>query len=221
MLLKDVALVLKAEEHPRVYRSDFAFRARSTCHFISRVLPPLKFNAAGFWRIVVAGCHMPDKTCRVRGGDVLHAEVCFDQQKYESLSGDDRCELFLDMLTEGLSKAHESFDFPYKSVLESMDLFRAGEYRNEWVHKKKLFRGLGGLRGSLLCTMDTERFVLTLRLERKGEVLHEASLLETKPDELCFAHQFKDLVIRDGKLIVTSSVSEPLVEFDLSSLLLS
>lgn len=221
MILRDVALVLKAEDYPRTYRSDFAFRARSTCSFISRVLPPLKFKTAGFWRIVIAGSQVPEMVCRVRGGDVLYVDVGFDQQSYESLAVNELYDFFLDMLKKGLSEANQSFDFPYDELLGAMEAYRTGGYRNEWVHKKKLFRGRNGLRGCLLCAMNTERFVLTLRLERRGEILYEAEILETKPDELCYAYQFKDLVIKDDKLVVTSRISKPLAEFDLNSLLSS
>lgn len=218
MLLKDVALVLYAEGYPRLYRSDFAFRARSTCNFVSRILRAFRFETSNFWRVLLVGHRESKQACGVLGGDVLAVGVKFDQVRYETLVGEQVYEFFLEMLTEGFSIARASHDVPYNELMEAVDRFRDGGYRNEWVHKKRLFRGRDGLRGTLLCSMDLERFVLTLRLERKGVLLYESDILETKPDEICFGHQFKDLAIEGEKLIVTSRVSKPLLQLDLSAL---
>ncbi|MCC7509157.1 MAG: hypothetical protein IT464_07255 [Planctomycetes bacterium] len=127
--------------------------------------------------------------------------VHFDQARYDSLKPGEHHEFFISMLVEGLHKAAKSHEIPLKEILGFIEDFRRGGYKNEWVHQTKLLRGTG-LRASLLCSMDSERFQLTLKLERKGATVFERVILTEMPDETCFAHQFKDVVLKGRKILV-------------------
>lgn len=219
MLFKDVSLHLHGSEYEGLYGSDFDFRSRYICHYLGRVVRPLRVHTDGFWSIAVRGRSSDERDCSIRGADVLGVDVPFDSARYDALSDDEAPEFFLSMLKEGLDVAHRSFEFPYRELLEGMDLFREGGYRNEWTHKKRLFRGMGGLRGWLNCKMDSKRFALRLRLERKGELLYDEEILDEKPDEMCFAFQFKDMVIEGNTLVVVKRRGGPLMKLDLEPLL--
>lgn len=203
MLFRDVALEVRTLEYDGTYESDFCFRSRYVCNYLVRVVRLLRRHVDGFRGICVEGSSEAERHCRVEGADMLVVGVEFDPAHYDALSDEDRHEFFLSMLKEGLDVGIREFDFPYDELLEGMDAFRAGGYRNEWTHKKRLFRGMGGLRGFLNCKLDSERFALRLRLERKGQLLYDEEIYESKPGELCYYYDFKDMVIDGDSLIVT------------------
>ena len=66
--------------------------------------------------------------------------------------------------------------------------------------------------------MTESRFVLTLVVLKGDTKRLEEVILETPPDEVHFAHQFKALKVVDDRLIVTSKGPSPLVEVSLSEL---
>lgn len=217
MLLRDISLYLNVDEHDRTYRSEFAFRSRYLCNFIRRRIVPLKFHANGFRSVAVQGCHRPEDLCPILGEDVAVATVAFDQSRYESLGPHEHHEFFIAMLVGGLEKCAVFHDIPLAAMKEAIEDFRRGGYRNEWTHLKKMLRP-ARVQASLLCRMDGERFVLILKVERKGALLFEEPILETKPDEIIFAHRFKDLVVEGDALVVRNKFGKPTFSLPLSSL---
>jgi len=101
-----------------------------------------------------------------------------------------------------------------KSAVED---FRHANYRNEWTHKKKFLRD-AGLTAYLMCRLDPERFILTLRLDRKNAIIFNNAILETKPDELIFAHRFKDITIEGEDVIVRNKFDKTIYSLNLGSL---
>ena len=220
MILRYVGLCLDTVEYEPIC-GDFGFRCRYLGNFLGRAIKPLRFHADRFGAIVVRGMLEPAERCSLREVNVLRAPVRFDRERYESLGPNEHHEFFIGMLSEGLEKCVPDFKIPIKELREGIEEFRRGGYKNEWTHQSKLLRP-HGIRASLLCKMESERFVLTLVLERKDEVLFKESILETKPDELCFYYLFKDITIKDDTIIITnrfSALQEPLLRLDIRPLL--
>lgn len=217
MLLRDISLFLNLEEYGGKNSSDFQFRSRYLCNFVRRRVAPLRFKADGFGSIVVEGCREPVEACPIVGESVASATVRFDQQRYESLEPAECHEFFIGMLLEGLAKCACHHQIPLSEIKAAIEEFRAGGYRNEWIFKKRAFRA-AGLQASLNCSLDMEKFILTLRLKRKGVVVYEAPVLETKPDETIFAYRFKDVVLDGQTVIVTNDFGKPTFSLDLASL---
>jgi len=207
MRFSDVSLFLNQDEHEGMYDSDFAFRSRYVCNFVRRRLIALKVQTDGFNRITICGCRHPQESCSIYE-NVLRAQVLFDKQEYESLRTGEQHEFFIGMLLEGIRKCARQFDVPLSDVEKAIDDFRLGGYVNEWVHQKKLLRPLG-LRASLRCKLDTEKFLLTLRVVRKDEVIFDKPILEDLPDETCFAYKFKDMVLDGSTLVVRGRTRKP------------
>lgn len=124
------------------------------------------------------------------------------------------------MLVDGLERCARSHKIPLVELLGAVDEFRRGGYRNEWTHQRKILRPVG-LHASLQCRLDSERFVLTLRLENKGATVFEQDILETKPDELIFAHRFKEVVLEECDIVVKDKFGKPTFAVSVSSLLSS
>ncbi len=217
MRLKYVFLYLRPEEYPGELGSSFDFKNRYLCNFIERRLHELKFDALGFNKICVQGRHRPEELCPIMSENAAVPSVAFDEERYNSLGANAHHEFFIGMLLEGLEKCARHHKIPLSDIKAAIEKFRHGGYRNEWTHQKKLLRGVG-LRASLLCTLDTERFVLTLKLERKGDTVFEQPILETQPDELIFAYQFKEVVLEGETIVVKNKFGEPTFAVDLSSL---
>lgn len=217
MLLRDISLALNFDTYERNYDNDFQFRSRYLCNFVRRRIVPLRFRAEGFGSIVVEGCREPEEGCPIKGESVAVAPVRFDQRRYDSLEPSQCHEFFIGLLLEGLEKCARFHRIPLSEMKSAIDDFRAGGYRNEWTHRKKLLRP-AGLRASLNCSLDMEKFVLRLKLERKGEVVYDASVLETKPDELIFAHRFKDVVLDGQRVVVRDKFDRPTFLLDLDEL---
>lgn len=217
MLLRYIALCLEYDDYERNYRSDFLFRSRYLGNFVTRRVAPLRFKTDGFGRIVISGCCEPIEACPIVGDNAANATVLFDQQRYESLAPAECHEFFIGMLLEGVEKCARFHQIPLSEMKSAIDDFRAGGYRNEWIFKKKLLRPVG-LQASLNCSLDMEKFILTLKLERKGVALYDAPILQTKPDEIIFAHKFKDVVLEGQTVVVKSKSDKTTFSLDLSTL---
>jgi hypothetical protein len=217
MLLKYLDLYLNLEEYPGGLTTPFGFQTRYLCNFVERQVRRLKFNADGFSKICVQGRHEPEESCPIVPVSAAVPSVAFDQRRYEALGPGEHHEFFIGMLLDGLAKCARHHRTPLAEMQSAIEDFRRGGYRNEWLHQKKTL-GPAGIQAYLLCALDTERFVLTLRLERKGEKIFEQPILETKPDETIFAHRFKDVVLEDGAVVVKNQFGKPTFSVELASI---
>jgi hypothetical protein len=221
-MLRFVSSMLKPEEYPRLYGSDFGFRERYIGNYLGRPLKAAKFKTEGYNKLIVEGQRVPVEMCGIEPETALVAPVHFDQSRYDNLGPDEHHEFFLGMYIEGIEKANRDFPIPYDVLMEGIEDFRKGGYKNEWVHQRKLLKPLG-VHANLLCDMDTHRFRLRLCLERKGNVIFDRYILETLPDEVIFDHQFKDVVAMGDTIVVRTKMNleknQTLFTLDVSSLL--
>ncbi len=217
MRLQNIYVYLHLEEYPPELATPFGFKTRYLCNFLRRRLQELKFDAHGFNKICIEGRHRPEESCPILSEKAAVPSVAFDQRRYESLGPSDHHEFFIGMLLEGLEKCARHHKIPLSEMKAAIVLFREGGYRNEWTHQKKLLRGVG-LQASLLCSLDIEKFVLTLRLERQGTTVFEQPLLKTLPDEIIFAYQFKEVVLEGETIVVKNKFGEPIFTMGVSSL---
>lgn len=217
MLLRHIYMYLNPEEFSLELGSEFDFRARYLCNFIERRLRQLRFHTADFSTICVQGQHVPDESCPIRHVNAAVASFAFDEQQYKALGPSDHHEYFIHILQGGFEKCARYHSIP-RELLNAIDDFRRIGYKNEWTHQSKLLRP-AGIRASLLCSLDTNRFVLTLRLESKGHVLFEKPILETKPDEIIFAHQFKEVALDGQTVTVRDKFGKPTFSINLNSLI--
>jgi hypothetical protein len=128
-------------------------------------------------------------------------DVPFDMAEYERTAKEALPEYFIALLEAGLAKAGKDEDLPGGLFEEAIASFRALGYKNRWVHSAKTFRS-HGLKCRLLCELELSSFHLTLEVERKGEVFFAQEILRTLPDEIIYAHQFKDLSLEGETLLL-------------------
>lgn len=216
MLLRHVYLYLNLDEYPPSLATPFGFQTRYVCNFLERRLRAQKFQSTGFSKICVQGTGAPVDSCPILPEHAVVPKVAFDAGRYQSLGPGERHEFFIGMLVEGLEKCARHHRIPLKEFLASIDEFRHEGYENEWVDQSKVLRP-AGLRASLLCSLDADRFVLTLQLERTGTIVFSEPILETKPDELIFAYRFKTLVFDGESVVVNNKFDKPLFTVDVTT----
>lgn len=217
MLLKHIYLYLNLDEYPNDLATSFGFRTRYICNFLERRLRTLKFYTEEFSKICVQGRYSLEEACPVVPDNAAVPSVMFDQDRYQALGSNEQHEFFIGMLCEGLEKCARYHRIPLAEMMGAIEDFRRGGYKNDWVHQTKLFRAVG-LCASLLCSLDTERFILTLRLERKGTIIFVEPILETKPDEIIFAYQFKEVVLDGDSVVVKNKFGESIFSLELGSM---
>lgn len=219
MLLRNIRLYLDPDELDWG-QSDFLFKTCYLSHYLTRRLRELKWQTDDFKRIFVQGRKSDVAAPQVNTDGFLIAQVIMDQQRYESLDQPEYHEFFIEMILNGLEECAKHHHIPISELKSAIDDFRADGYRNEWTHKKRTFRPIG-LQASLYCSLDMERFVLTLRVEQKNNVVFNAPILETKPDEIFFTHEFKDIILEGQTIIVTNKFNEPTFSLNLDTLIAS
>lgn len=201
MILKNIYLYLNNEMYPKYIVTKFGFQTRYMCNFLERKLKKLKFKSEGFSKICVQGNPGPKEECPIVSENAAVPTVSFDSDKYLSLSKEGLHKYFFEMLNEGMGKCSRYHNFPLNELIASLEEFRTGGYVNHWVHKSKNLRGLD-LKSVLHCELNMDEFSLFLKLEKKGQVIFEEKILETKPDELIFAHKFKEVKFDSESIVV-------------------
>lgn len=214
MLLKHIYLYLNLDEYPNELATSFGFRTRYICNFLERRLRTLRFHAEGVSKICVQGRHMPEEACPIVPENSAVPSVTFDKDRYQVLGLNQQHEFFIGMLCEGIEKCARYHRIPLAEMMVAIGDFRRGGYKNEWIHQTKLLRP-AGLRASLLCSLDAERFILTLQLERRNKIIFKEPILETKPDEIIFAFRFKEVVLDGDFVVVKNKFGESIFSFEL------
>jgi hypothetical protein len=217
MLLRTVRLYLHSDEFAQAARSEFLFSSCYVSNFLSRRVRDLGFRSDGFKGVLIQGRCEADGPVRISSEGNVIVPVHFDQPRYESLGTGGKHEFFIGMVVEGLEKCARHHRIPFVDLMAAIDEFRRGGYRNEWTYQKKLLRPFG-IQASLLCRLDAQKFALTLKLERKGTTLFEQEILETKPDEVVFAHRFKEVVAEEDRVVVKDKFGKPIFSTRVDSL---
>ncbi len=217
-VIRDIALQLDYEEHLNpgtLYMSDFAFSCRFIGHYLRKQLLTSDFEPKGYKRLAINGCVNtinPNKLSEL----YLCVSVPFDKTRFDSLAKEELPDFFIDMYQQGILKAQQTHELPVEFLLQKLKEFKNDNYRNEWEFKSKTFKEIG-IKATLFCKMTMDAFMLSLILYKKKEVVFNKEILVTKPDEICYHYQFKDIAFENNKIMVTGWYdAPPLFELDLS-----
>lgn len=218
MKLRTIALSLYG--HPKELSVPFSFETRCLCNFVQRYARALAIETSGFNQIVIKDDPfanalatpglMPEKT--------LVVPFRLEASRYQNATPEAKQLYFIEVLRSGLLQANEFHALPLCDLLNKIDEFEANGFHNRWIHQTKRIRGLGV--AELQCELTLNEFRLTLEVRGATGATVKLDLLSTKPDELCFHYQFKDITVREDHLVVTnrgSTIGE-LVRLPLSRL---
>ncbi|UXB14611.1 hypothetical protein K7565_12435 [Stenotrophomonas maltophilia] len=200
MILRNIYLYLNPDEHWGDPISDlgfslgttFGFKTRYICNYLERHLKKLRFRTAGFNKICIQGSKLETATWAVQGAHAVVPRVSFNASVYEALDDDKRHELYIAMILDGLSGLAEHHVIPISEILDGIAEFRAGGYKNEWVHQTKYYR-TDRVRATLHCSLKPNNFSMTLDISKDGHTVLKEVILECLPDEIIFAHRLGSL----------------------------
>lgn len=210
MLLRGLWLKLDEPGLPVDYAYAFLKGSRHVCNWLEReALKPLRFQADGFDRIVIAFRAQPRDDVWLNSEKVACLELPFARASFDATPAAERGAWYVARLREGLAACARSLRIPLAELEAGLDAFVAGGLRNAWVHRVRRFRQQG-LRVALGCELTLSQFRLELTVERAGRVALREVILETDPDERAFAWRFDDVRLEGARLVVTSKTSQPL-----------
>jgi len=206
MILKQIYLMPDWVEFQSHENSDFQFETRYICNYMERRLAPEKVVMDGFNRIVVTGQSAPGSMF-VNTSQVLSVPVPISMDDWRSLSQADRPDYYANLLSIGLQRCSTRYPIPIAKMMQWLTELQQDGYRNEWVFKKRKFARYG-ISCALECKLTMHAFTLLLRVtDRQGDIFCD-TILTTKPDELIFNYQFKDIQVEEGAVVITKRTND-------------
>jgi len=217
MILKDTRLYLDIDEFDRAQCSEFLFNSCYVSNYLSRHARGMRWNSEDYKGILIKCTSKGDVLPHLSPQGNLIIPIEFDQEKYDRLTGVDLHELYLSLFCNGFERAALHFQIPLSELSSIIKRFRTGGYKNEWVYKRKKFGDIH-LQCTLFCEITREKFSLFLCVESEGGTIFQERILETKPDELIFSHMFKDLGLRDNRIVVLDAYKDSIFELPINGL---
>lgn len=207
MILKSLHLKIGDLGLPSSYTYDFKKKSRYMCNYIEReVLKKLRFKTDGFNRIVVSLKSEPTTDFFLYPAKVACTDIPFEQEIYDALMGERLTDFLILKTKEGIENVAAATLIPKEEIYRGLDAFVINEYVNEWLYKKRSFKQ-HSLVVYLYCKLTQSGFTLVLKIIKNDVVVFEEIILETDPDEVAFHYRFKDIIIEDGQLVITSKIS--------------
>lgn len=187
--------------------SDFSYETRSFCNYLARAIRKCRFETDGFRQIAIKASLEPRDELFLDNSHNVRTYVQFDFDHYQSIpkTRRDLNEYFITLITNGLDRVAKDHAIPYTEYMQNIDAFREAGYVNEWVLKARSFRDLK-LKCEVLVSFDINRVTLTLVVTRSKQEIFREEILRTKPDEIHFMKEIKDIVLLDGVLALVDPI---------------
>jgi len=220
MILKELYLYPDLVEYPKEITSAVRDQTRCLCNFLERnSLKKIKFKTESFKRICIVGHDVPDKKVFINSCNVAVKEAIFDKYLYDfrKKSEQDLHEFFISWLMSGLECLNEQLAIPLENIEEGVQLFRDGDYKNEWIYKSKKIAGTN-YKATLKCCLTMNEFKLYLVIDSKSEVIAEELVITTIPDEIVFVRKFNDLVVHNGIVQVLDKFGDLVFEYNVANI---
>lgn len=136
-----------------------------------------------------------------------------DKEYFLSLTKlEDRFEYFLSLLEQGYQMAVDAghAEICIDQLRQLHETFRSGNYKNEWLWKKKQLKDKG-IYIFFNCYFTTFDFKLVLDVYdlKKTKKICSGVIMRTLPDELCYDKDFRKLVITDEEIIILDFLDYP------------
>jgi hypothetical protein len=216
------------------------FQSDFFTHYVEKKMRLLKFETTDYNFLMIRirktakDFFLIDKTFKS-----LEVEIPFDENRYKELYPFENeyplkgClkpilkeaefnNFVFEMIMQGLIKCKEQnapipCDFLINIVLD----FKANGFKNEWVHKARTFKD-HFIKASLCCKLTCNYFSLELVIEKNKKEVFRKEILKTLPSSIMYKYKFKDIIVEDNVLkVTTDDLDNPILfEFDLLKLAL-
>jgi hypothetical protein len=242
MKLKYLYLALEDVDY-RYYNihltSDFDFQVHFLFNYFTREIAKLKFETKNFQFITIRGRKEPNLKIKLEENfKSLEVEIAFDENRYKELYPFENeyplkgClkpilketefnNFAFEMLMQGLTKAKEqNASIPCEFLINTLLDFKSLGYKNEWIHKVKTFKD-HFIKASLLCKLTCNCFSLELVIDKNKKEVFRKEILKTLPSALIYKYKFKDIIIENSILKVTTDDLDNPILFELNLLKLN
>lgn len=197
-----------------LFRIKFNEHSRFISNYLSIHVRKLKFETDNTFKMisVIPSQKKEAITFQILAENVINATVPFDPKKYEEMGEIEKYEYYLALLEEGYRICAQHKNIPLDELIRLNQQFRDGGYKNEWIHKRKVFKDLG-LDITLYCCFTSSEFRLRMGVvnrESKKEFL-SGTVLVTPPYEVSYEYLFKDIVYDQDShsIIITDYFNRP------------
>ena len=101
---------------------------------------------------------------------------------------------------------------------KAIESFKDNNYKNIWVHKKKVLKDIGKVQ--LVCELTAFEFNLDLVIEDKTNIIYKKNIYKKMPDTIFYYHKFDDLIVEDDFIHITDRIyKKPIVSVAMKEIL--
>ena len=223
MIFREVTLTL--EKTVADFSNDDAYlfylTSRSLCDFIERYLNSLKIKTDGFNMLGVRAFKVepPEKVYVLER--VLCVRLCVDSDFLPNIKAMDKKEInefYISFLNQGMAATAEfDYQYPRKEIEEAIDRFRAGDYVNRWVFKRKRITGRKAY-CVLECDIDTEHFRMDVVVLRDETEIYRQNVVTDEPNSMITDRYFGTLEVVGDEVVVRGKLKKVLCTENLAHL---
>jgi hypothetical protein len=185
-------------------RYEFQQRTDFISDYFSKGIRKHKFKTDGTFNMIsISPTEFKVKPTSLVPSEVLDVNLPFDKSRYEKIRGTEDCSYYLELLELGFKKASSFKAIPLETLLNLIKEFKEGNYKNEWLHKKKRFKE-EDLEVILICEFNTNYFQLKAIINQLSTKKELVQGLIIRTDVGVSIHQgiYKDIII-DKEIVIT------------------
>ena len=207
------------------FNDKFNWNARFVSNYLSKAVRKLNLETDGTYKMISVNPNANrsySKMCYV--DYVLASDIYItseEKERYKQMKSlTERYEFYLSLLERGYMQAATFKEgVPVESLLSLHQQFRDGGYKNEWLFKRKPVRDFG-IYIYLKCYFTSFDFRLELEVYglKTKEFVTKGVVIQTPPDEVCYDYKFKEIALKNDKLVILDFLGHPRYEMDLHEL---
>ncbi len=132
------------------------------------------------------------------GQNILNCEITFNYGDVFPLRGVERIKKIIEAVIISADYYESCVNNLGGEIRKAVNLFERGGYKNIWIHKKKLLKGIGV--ANLECELTSLYFTLSFVVANKSKEIFRKRLVKTPPDPIFYHDLFRDLVM-EGEVV--------------------
>lgn len=200
-----------------IYDDNFFITFHDNVNFISNYLSKrirsCHIKTDGSYNLLCISLTTSESSSRIESINALSVNLHFsldDKKRYLQLKDEkERFELYLSLFEKGYRIAEKHKPIPTELLLSLHSEFRKNDYKNERLFKKKQIKE-HGIKVELIHSMTSYDYQLMLFVYNlKNNLIGQGCIYKTLPDEILFDKNVRNLLIDDGKLIVSDFLNHP------------
>lgn len=192
------------------FRYSFQKQMNFICDYFSKAIRKYKFKTDGTFNMISINCtEFEMKSTSVVPIDVLDVYVKFNKNLYEKLKHDNDYSYCIELLEQGFRKAAELKLIPLEILLNIIEEFKLGGYKNEWMYKRRRFNE-DDLEIVLTCNFTANYFQLTATINQLSTKLELVKGVIMKSESGVSIHEgmYKDILI-EKDIVITDTSDSP------------